>query len=274
MVQCHVYGRHPLFSINVLIGQFSSKCMARFKYSHYKRKGYNKNTTFFISDSQWLLVLVLHATRRSIQIGVRSNTKSSSHFVSFSSSSSAKPVQDVDVVFAISATATDAQQTFSIMKDVIKSIFEKHGVESIRPAIIVFGDAASVRLSFDEKIPDLFELKQRIDNLPRNTGTPDLDAALLEAKAVFAGGRPNAKKVLVIISDDKSDTKTWDIREKARELEEEEIEVVPVGIGSEVDIKQLENTTPHKDNVITADKDEDTDQIAEEIVEKILRSKW
>lgn len=179
----------------------------------------------------------------------------------------------MDVVFAISATARDAQQTFNVMKEVIKSIFEKHGVDSIRPAIIVFGDSSSVRLSFDDKITDLDELKQRIENLPQNTGTPDLDAALLQVKGVFAGGRPNAKKVLVLIVDDTSDSKPWEIKAKARELEEEEIEVVPVGIGNEVDLKQLEDTTPYKDNLITADKDDDTNDIADEIVEKILKSK-
>ena len=191
----------------------------------------------------------------------------------FFSSLLAKPVQDVDVVFAISATASDAQQTFTVMKEVIKTIFEKHGVDSMRSAIIVFGDAVSVRLSFEEKVTELDDLKERIDNLPRNTGIPDLDAALVEAHRLLAGARPNAKKVLVIISDDSSDTDRWEIRANARELEEEEIEVVPVGMGNEVDLKQLEHTTPHKDNLITADKDNDTDDLAEEILEKILRSK-
>ena len=159
------------------------------------------------------------------------------------------------------------------MKEVIRKIFEKHGVDSMRPAIIVFGDAVSVRLSFDEEVIELDELKERIDNLPRNTGTPDLDAALLEANRLLAGARPNAKKVLVIISDDTSDSRTWEIRAKARELEEEEIEVVAVGIGNEANLKQLEHTTPHKDNLITAEKDSDTDDLADEILEKILRSK-
>ena len=188
----------------------------------------------------------------------------------FFSSLLAKQVQDVDVVFAISATASDAQQTFNVMKNVIKNIFEKHG--SMRLAVIVFGDAVSVRLSFDEEVTELDELKERIDNLPRNTGTPDLNAVLVEANRLLAEARPNAKKVLVIISDDTSDSKPWEISSNARGLEEEEIEVVPVGMGNEVDLKQLEHTTPHKDNLITAKKEDDTDDLADEILQKILRS--
>ena len=188
--------------------------------------------------------------------------------------SPAKQIQDVDVVFAISATARDYRRTFSVMKGVMKSIFDQLGVESIRPAIIVYGDSASVRLRFDEEITDIDELKRRIDNLPRNTGTPDLNAALKMAQVVFAGSRPNAKKVLVIITDDKSDSKPWVITAGARQLEEEGIEVVAVGIGSEVDRKQLETTTPYKDNIITADKDDNTKDIANKIVVIILRSEW
>ena len=209
---------------------------------------------------------------RVTRFGLECNRKPSDNFVL--SSLLAKPVQHVDVVFAISATASEAQQTFSFMKEVIKIIFERHGVDSIRPAIIVFGDAVSVRLSFDEKISELDELRERIDNLPRNTGTPDLDAVLVEANRLFAGARLNAKKVLVIISDDASDNRPWEIRARAGKLEEEEIEVVPVGIGNKADLKQLEHTTPHKDNLITADKDDDTDDVADEILEKILRRKY
>ena len=159
------------------------------------------------------------------------------------------------------------------MKDVIKSIFEKHGVDSIRPAIIVFGDKASVSLNFDEGVTDVNDLKQLIDNLPQNRGTPDLEGTLSLAKTVFAGARPHAKKVLVIIYDAKSDSKSWEIKIKTSELEEKEIEVVPVGIGVEVDIPQLKDTTSYKKNVIVANKDDDIDELADKIVEIMLKSK-
>ena len=202
-----------------------------------------------------------------------SSIKSALHVLNSFSFLLAKPIQDVDVVFAISATASDAQQTFSVMREVIKSIFEKHGVDSIRPAIIVFGDEAYVRLNFDEDVTDLNVLKRRIDNLPRNRGTPDLVKALSLAKTVFSGVRPNARKVLVIISDNRSDSKSWKIRSNARELEEEEIEVIPVGIGAEVDLPQLKDTTPHKANLIPASKDDDVDDLGDKILDIMLKSK-
>lgn len=159
------------------------------------------------------------------------------------------------------------------MKDVIKSIFEKYGVDSIRPAIIVFGDVASARLNFQQEGMDLNDLKQRIENLPRNTGTPDLNQALSLAKTLFARARAHAKKVIVVISDDRSDSKSWEITTKARELEEEEIEVVSVGVAGEVDPQQLKAATPHKNNVIVATKDDDVADLADKIVNIMLKSK-
>lgn len=159
------------------------------------------------------------------------------------------------------------------MKDVIKSIFEKYGVDSIRPAIIVFGDVASARLNIQQEGMDLNDLKQRIENLPRNTGTPDLNQALSLAKTLFARARAHAKKVIVVISDDRSDSKSWEITTKARELEEEEIEVVSVGVAGEVDPQQLKAATPHKNNVIVATKDGDVADLADKIVNIMLKSK-
>ena len=176
------------------------------------------------------------------------------------------------MVFAISATASDAQGTFTVMKEIIKSIFEKHGVGSIRPAVIVYGDMASVRLNFDEVITDLNDLRKRIDNLIRNSGTPDLTEAMSLAKVVFVGARPHVKKVLVIITDDQSDSK--EIKMKARELEEDEIEVVSVGIGAEVNIPQLKETTFYRENVIaTNNTGDNTDELTDRILEIMLKSK-
>lgn len=178
------------------------------------------------------------------------------------------------MVFAISATASDAQGTFTVMKEIIKSIFEKHGVGSIRPAVIVYGDMASVRLNFDEVITDLNDLRKRIDNLIRNSGTPDLTEAMSLARVVFVGARPHVKKVLVIITDDQSDSKSWEIKMKARELEEDEIEVVSVGIGAEVNIPQLKETTSYKENVIaTNNTGGNTDELTDRILEIMLKSK-
>ena len=178
----------------------------------------------------------------------------------------------MDVVFAIGATARDAQQTFGMMKEVIKSIFEKHGVDNIRPAIIVFGDRASVRMNFQEDL-DLDALMQRVEGLTRNRRTPDLEEVLLEAKALFLEARPRAKKVLVIIADDRSDSRSWKIKSSAQELEENEVDIIPVGIGPNVDMTQLVVTTSHKQNTIVAKKDDDVEDLADKIVDSLLKSK-
>lgn len=123
------------------------------------------------------------------------------------------------------------------MKDVIKIIFEKYGVDSMWVVIIVFGDVVFVRLSFDEEVIELDELKECIDNLLWNIGILDLNVVLVEGNRFFVGVCLNVKKVLVIIFDDILDSSFWVIRVNVREFEEEEIEVVFVGMGNEVDFK-------------------------------------
>lgn len=123
------------------------------------------------------------------------------------------------------------------MKDVIKIIFEKYGVDSMWVVIIVFGDVVFVRLSFDEEVIELDELKECIDNLLWNIGILDLNVVLVEGNRFFVGVCLNVKKVLVIIFDDILDSGFWEIRVNVREFEEEEIEVVFVGMGNEVDFK-------------------------------------
>lgn len=185
----------------------------------------------------------------------------------------AKPPQVVDVVFAISATARDAEKTFSFMKEVIKSIFEKYGVDSLRPAVIVFGDTVSVRMNFQDSL-EQDALKRLVQGLRPNRGTPDLEKALAEAKTLFSGARPHAKKVLVIISDDQSDSKSWKIKHSSQELEEDEVDVIPVGVGNEVDIQQLKDTTPQKKNAVLANKDDDVGDLADKIVDIMRESEY
>lgn len=105
------------------------------------------------------------------------------------------------------------------MKDVIKIIFEKYGVDSMWVVIIVFGDVVFVRLSFDEEVIELDELKECIDNLLWNIGILDLNVVLVEGNRFFVGVCLNVKKVLVIIFDDMLDSSFWEIRVNVREFE-------------------------------------------------------
>lgn len=186
------------------------------------------------------------------------------------------PPLNVDLGFAISITDIRANETSENMKDVVKYIVSTQGIANIRYGIILFADSANTYIPFSHTFPDKATLMSLLDTFPAPSGSPDLQKALDEAKSMFdkaPSRRPDAKKVLVLIMDNKSINDADAIRKAATGLEEEDIQVIPVGVGANVDDEDLESTTSNKKNVITTDKDGDPSSVGKEILEKIIQGK-
>ena len=88
------------------------------------------------------------------------------------------------------------------------------------------------------------------------------------------GVRPNAKKVLVIITDRRSGVSEDGIRTAAKPLSERGIDVIPVAIGNEVSKDELEPSTSNEENVIAVPTTESPESLAEKIMEKALKRKF
>lgn len=103
----------------------------------------------------------------------------------------------IDLGFAISANAVDADKTFELMRDSIGYVVNKYGTNRLRYAVIIFGSSTTTYIDFGQYFPNSKSLKQKLSVLSRSPGTPDLEKALAEAKTVFqlAPSRPNSKKV-------------------------------------------------------------------------------
>ena len=186
------------------------------------------------------------------------------------------PPLNVDLGFAISITDIRANETSENMKDVVKYIVSTQGIANIRYGIILFADSANTYVPFSHTFPDKATLMSLLDTFPAPSGSPDLQKALDEAKSMFdkaPSRRPDAKKVLVLIMDNKSINDADTIRKAATGLEEEDIQVIPVGVGANVDDGDLESVTSNKKNVITTDKDGDPSSVGKEILEKIIQGK-
>jgi hypothetical protein len=79
-------------------------------------------------------------------------------------------IPKVDLAFAISATSQNADRTYRLMKDAIKFIAQEYGTSKIHYGLIVFGDSASIKISFSDVYPTSERLKAFLDNVPRSTG--------------------------------------------------------------------------------------------------------
>ena len=73
----------------------------------------------------------------------------------------------------------------------------------------------------------------------------------------------------MVITDTKSGSSAGDVKTAAKPLEEAGIAVIPVAIGVEADVKELENLTPDKKNVIQPSDGTSANELAKMIMEKI-----
>ena len=78
-------------------------------------------------------------------------------------------------------------------------------------------------------------------------------------------------KVIVVITDDHSNSTAEEIRAAAKPLEDKAIHVIAVGIGKTPDVTQLEKMTQKKDDVIKAPKDVDPAELGNRIMEKAFQ---
>ena len=159
---------------------------------------------------------------------------------------------EIDLCFALSATAVDANNIFQLMKDTLKDLIDSYGIGKIRYSVISFGSQANLLLGFDSGISDPIKLKQRISSYSRASGdVPALAKALEMALESFKDGvtRPNAKQVLVVIVDNGSGLEEGEIALKAKELAEKGIRVIAVAVGA--DKQELEVVASDKRDVLS-----------------------
>lgn len=180
----------------------------------------------------------------------------------------------MDLVFAISAISPKADANFAKIKEVIQELIDMYGVQRVYYSIILFGRDPSVKIKFTQQLSES-SLKNTVDRLPRPTGGSSLQAALAKAREVFdEGSRPDSKKVVVVILDQKSESTIHDVRDAANKLEEDGITVIPVAFGNRADPDETEASTPNKENVVNTNDTSDPKDVAKEISQKVTDSEY
>lgn len=180
-------------------------------------------------------------------------------------------VLDLDLAFAISANAAlDANENFNKMKDIIDWVLNKYGVGKIQYGVVVFGNTPSVKVRFTQPVSEE-KLKTILQNTARNTGGANLEKALDEVQRLFdSSPRPDAKRVLVLVTDKRSDSSLEDVKTSAESLWRSRIKVIPVAFGQEAAPDEVNVTTSDKDNLIDVMNTDNPDDVAKDIMEKVL----
>ena len=156
------------------------------------------------------------------------------------------------------------------MKDIIDWVITKYGIGKIQYSFVVFGTSPAVRVTFTRPVNDE-QLRGILQRTERNPGGASVINTLNRAQRIFdASPRPNAKRVLVLVMDKRSDNRLDDVKLSAESLWRAGVKVIPVAFGREAAPDEIEATTSEEDNLIDVRDTSDTDQVAKEIMEKVL----
>ena len=162
------------------------------------------------------------------------------------------------------------------MQEVIKTFVEKYGSQRIAYSVLTFGSTPTIRVSFNDAARGDKVLMSTIDNIPQNVARASLDKALHGAKELFKdsnGARKNAMKVLVVITDEKSDSLEQEVKKAAQRLDENGIRVIGIALGDGSD-GELERITDVEGDVVNTTDSTSPEKIVEKLVERVLNSKF
>ncbi len=135
--------------------------------------------------------------------------------------------------------------TFSISKD------------GCRAAVITFNSKAAINVRFSDH-ETVADFQKAVDGLPEPTGKTRIDKALKLAKDELLlsknGARENVPKLLVLLTDGKQtdDADAIDPGNIATELKQSGVRLIVIGIGNEVDDKELLHMAGEKSNIYKA----------------------
>ena len=177
-------------------------------------------------------------------------------------------MSEVNLGFAISANSLDSERTFQQMQDIIKATMENYPPAIIYYSVLSFGDPPVVHINFEDKM-SAEDQRRTIGSIDKPSGKTSLDKALEKARSLFkdaAMKRPAAKNVLVVFVDRKSDSEMIDVKASSTLLEGDGVKVIIVGIGDEVDKREVDVVT--STSILTNTTD-NPDSVAEEIIKNI-----
>lgn len=88
---------------------------------------------------------------------------------------------------------------------------------------------------------------------------------------LFKEGRTNAKKVLIVVSDKRSDSTESEIQDEVKPLQDNDVIVIPVALGVEADEKQLKLLTDDESNIVKAKSTNDTTDIKNAVMTVVFK---
>lgn len=175
---------------------------------------------------------------------------------------------EINLAFVISTTAVDQDENLEEVKEIIKGTVEKFGLIRVRYSLVTYGASPEVKIRFDNVFDTEEEFGVIVDGVKKGVGSAALNKALEEVRYLFAvseDARPNASRVLVVITDRTSDSTEDEVQFAARKLKDDGVRVIAIALGDEFD--------PVSREVITPDKTSRPKEVVNMFVDVVLNGK-
>lgn len=161
----------------------------------------------------------------------------------------------VDIAFLMDSSDNIDAENFQKQKSLVISIARSFGISpnTSRAAVVLYSDKASVRFRFgDSMSTKLFE--NTVRDLPHIRGESRMDKAFeVAANDIFPSGRVGIPKIAFVVANGQqaSDANLLDVASKT--LTKGGVNVVALGVGTEIDSHELRSVVKENDHVLQAD---------------------
>ncbi|XP_073236997.1 collagen alpha-3(VI) chain-like [Porites lutea] len=185
---------------------------------------------------------------------------SSLHLVSKKICSSAKIKKcptPVDIAFLLDSSGSIGERSYETMKDFVKKVADAFviGPSTTCAGVIIFGSSATTAVRFADATNNTV-FNAAVDALPYMRGETRIDKALQLASAELlnhpSGARVGVAKVVIVLTDGGQSNAPYamDIQKAVAPLLSAGIRIFAVGIGKDVDDRQLRLMVDNKDDAI------------------------
>ena len=161
-------------------------------------------------------------------------------------------------MFAVHSSRSLTPSNYRKEKELVKRVAATLNIAPGRSriALILYSNFATAAIRLDEGIT-LASFDNLVDGLPHERGVTRIDRALKLAQSIFDSNdvtRRGIPKIFILLTDGKQtvtpDAMTLD--EAARPLHETDVTIFVVGMGSNVDVEELQAVTLDKEDVFLA----------------------
>eukprot|EP00795_Rhopilema_esculentum_P016249 gene16249-7628_t len=179
----------------------------------------------------------------------------------------------LDLAFLMDASGSLYLDNYDKEKTFVKNVIEKQliGRRQTRVSVMAYSKSATIFVKFDQYF-DKESLKSAVDEIPYESSNTRIDRALILAKeqmfTAANGARPYSRKVVVLLTDGQQSVEpgSVDVTVAARALRGDDVEILSVGIGPEIDLIQLNEIVSKSSYVFFA---ADFDRLIREISSEV-----